>query len=192
VEQCRWLVLWAELADAAQQRSYAQSLQAFAADRHAVGIFPRPPLTRLQSMPQWLHLNRVVPDSVRLNLWLAIGLLVLCLVNVAGLLAARFLRRSGEYGVRRVLGAPRRAIIATCLVESTLAGLLGGLLALPLTLAGLWLMRQQGDAYAPLARLDFPLFTLLLLLAVLTGVLVGLLPALRAARQEPALQVKTL
>jgi putative ABC transport system permease protein len=192
VDQCRWLVLWAELADAGQQRSYAQSLQAFAADRHAAGIFPRPPLTRLQSMPQWLHLNRVVPDSVRLNLWLAIGLLVLCLVNVAGLLAARFLRRSGEYGVRRVLGAPRRAIIATCLVESTLAGLLGGLLALPLTLAGLWLMRQQGDAYAPLARLDFPLFTLLLLLAVLTGVLVGLLPALRAARQEPALQVKTL
>ena len=123
---------------------------------------------------------------------IAIGLLVLCLVNVAGLLAARFLRRSSEYGVRRVLGAPRRAIIATCLVESTLAGLLGGLLALPLTLAGLWLMRQQGDAYAPLARLDLPLFTLLLLLALLTGVLVGLLPALRAARQEPALQVKTL
>lgn len=192
VEQCRWLVLWAELGDAQQQRSYAQSLLAFATDRHAAGIFPRAPATRLHSMPQWLHHNRVVPDSVRLNLWLAIGLLVLCLVNVAGLLAARFLRRSNEYGVRRVLGAPRRAIIATCMVESTLAGLLGGMLAWPLTLAGLWLMRQQGEDYAPLARLNPSLFALLVLLALVTGVLVGLLPALRAARQEPALQVKTL
>lgn len=192
VEQCRWLVLWAELKDAAQQQDYARSLQAFAAERHAAGIFPRQPATRLQTMAQWLHLNRVVPDSVRLNLWLAIGLLVLCLVNVAGLLAARFLRRSGEYGVRRVLGAPRRAIVGACLVESILAGLLGGLLALPLTLAGLWLMRQQGEAYAPLARLSPSLFVLLLVLALITGMLVGLLPAIRAARQEPALQVKTL
>ncbi len=192
VEQCRWLVLWAELKDAQQRGDYARSLQAFAAERHAAGIFPRPPATRLQSMREWLHFNRVVPDSVRLNLWLAVGLLVLCLVNVAGLLAARFLRRSGEYGVRRVLGAPRRAIVGACLVESTLAGVLGGLLALPLTLAGLWLMRQQGEAYAPLARLNPSLFVLLLLLAVATGVLVGLLPAFRAARQEPALQVKTL
>ena len=192
VDHCRWLVLWAELEDAQQQRSYAQSLQSFAADRHAAGIFARPASTRLLSMPQWLHHNRVVPDSVRLNLWLAIGLLVLCLVNVAGLLAARFLRRSNEHGVRRVLGAPRRAIIASCMVESTLAGLLGGLMALPLTLAGLWLMRQQGEAYAPLARLNPTLFVTLLLLALLTGVLVGLLPAIRAARQEPALQVKTL
>ncbi|MGH8052939.1 MAG: ABC transporter permease [Stenotrophomonas sp.] len=192
VEQCRWLVLWAELEDASQQRSYAQSLQAFATDRHAAGVFARPASTQLLSMPQWLHHNRVVPDSVRLNLWLAISLLVLCLVNVAGLLAARFLRRSSEYGVRRVLGAPRQAIIAACMVESTLAGLFGGLMALPLTLAGLWLIRQQGESYAPLARLSPSLFAVLLLLALLTGVLVGLLPAIRAARQEPALQVKTL
>ncbi|MEG1680982.1 MAG: FtsX-like permease family protein, partial [Stenotrophomonas sp.] len=95
-------------------------------------------------------------------------------------------------GVRRVLGAPRRAIIAACLVESTLAGMLGGLLALPLTLGGLWLMRQQGEAYSSLARLSPALFAGLLLMAVMTGVVVGLLPAIRAARQEPALQVKTL
>lgn len=191
-QQCRWLVLWAELKDAQQRDNYAQSLQNFAADRHAAGIFARAANTRLQSMTQWLHSNRVVPDSVRLNLWLAAGLLVLCLVNVAGLLAARFLRRAGEHGVRRVLGAPRRAIIAACLVESTLAGLAGGLLALPLTLGGLWLMRQQGEAYSSLARLSPALFAGLLLMAVVTGVVVGLLPAIRAARQEPALQVKTL
>jgi len=192
VGNCRWLVLWAELENAAQRKDYARSLQAFAAQRHASGAFERGAHTSLRPMAGWLRFNRVVPDSVRLNLWLAIGLLVLCLVNVAGLLAARFLRRAGEHGVRRVLGAPRRAIVAACLVEAGLAGLLGGLCALPLTLGGLWLMRQQGEAYAPLARFSPALFAALLALALLTGLLVGLLPALRAARQEPALQVKTL
>lgn len=192
IDNCRWLVLWAELLDGVQHEAYARSLQAFAAQRRASGAFERAADTTLRPMGEWLRFNRVVPDSVRLNLWLAAGLLALCLVNVAGLLAARFLRRAGEHGVRRVLGAPRRSIIAACLVEAGLAGLLGGVLALPLTLGGLWLMRQQGEAYAPLARFSLPLFLALLALALLTGLLVGLLPALRAARQEPALQVKTL
>lgn len=192
VGNCRWLVLWAELQDDAQREAYAHSLQAFAAQRRASGAFERAAYTNLRPMAEWLRFNRVVPDSVRLNLWLAAGLLMLCLVNVAGLLAARFLLRAGEHGVRRVLGAPRRSIIAACLVEAGLAGLLGGVCALPLTLAGLWLMRQQGEAYAPLARFSPALFIVLLALALLTGLLVGLLPAVRAARQEPALQVKTL
>lgn len=191
-QACRWLALWAELPQASQVRDYRDTLQRYAQDRHAAGAFPRPASSALYSVPQWLAANRVVPDSVRLNLWLAAGLLALCLVNVAGLLAARFLRRSGELGVRRVLGAPRRAIFMSCLVESGLAGVLGGVLALPLTLGGLWLVRQQAQDYATMARFSPALFAGLLLLAIATGLLVGLLPAWRATRLEPALQVKSL
>ncbi|WP_251274358.1 ABC transporter permease, partial [Enterobacter hormaechei] len=39
--------------------------------------------------------------------WLALGFLGVCLVNTVGLLLAKFLRRSGEIGVRRALGASR-------------------------------------------------------------------------------------
>src|SRR3546814_13175322 len=106
---------------------------AYARARHAAGVFPRPAEARLYGVRQWLAANRVVPDSVRLNLWLALGLLALCMVNVAGLLAARFVHRSGELGVRRVLGAPRRSIVMQCLAESGLAGVLGGLQAWPLS-----------------------------------------------------------
>src|SRR3546814_20076238 len=91
--------------------------------------------------------------SVR-ALGLARGLRALCMVNVAGLLAARFVHRSGELGVRRVLGAPRRSIVMQCLAESGMAGVLGGLLALPLTLFGLWVVRLQARGYTDMARFD--------------------------------------
>jgi putative ABC transport system permease protein len=189
---CYWLALWAELRTPQQVESYRAALLHYAQDRHAAGAFQRPADADLYSVQDWLAANRVVPSDVRLNLWLALGLLALCLVNVAGLLAARFLRRSTELGVRRVLGAPRSAIFIACLVESSAAGLIGGMLALPLTLCGLWLVRQQAQQYASMAQFKPALFALLLLLAIATGVLVGLLPAWRATRLQPALQVKTL
>lgn len=189
---CRWIALWAELPSAQQVDAYRAALQRYAQDRHAAGAFPRPPHVELYSVQDWLAANRAIPADVRLNLWLALSLLALCLVNVAGLLAARFLRRSTELGVRRVLGAPRRAIFMTCLVESSAAGIVGGLLALPLTLGGLWLVRHQAQEYASMAHLNAALFALLMLMSTATGIVVGLLPAWRATRMEPALQVKTL
>jgi putative ABC transport system permease protein len=192
VKACRWLALWAELDTPQQVQDYRDALLDYARQRHADGVFQRAPEAGLHGVGEWLRLNHVVPESVRLNLWLALGLLTLCLVNVAGLLAARLLRRSGELGVHRVLGAPRRALVVQCLVESGSAGLLGGLLALPLTLFGLWVVRLQERGYTDLAHLHPGLFLMLLALALACGLLVGLLPAWRAARLAPALQVKSL
>jgi putative ABC transport system permease protein len=189
---CRWLTPWAELRTPQQVSEFRDGLFAFASDRHKSGAFPRPPQSRLYSVREWLQANNVVPDSVHLNLWLALGLLLLCMVNVAGLLAARFLRRSGELGVRRILGAPRRSIVVQCLVEAGAAGLMGGLLALPLTLFGLWVVRMQNQGYTDQAHLNPWLFIALLVLSALVGLLVGALPAWRAARLEPAMQVKSL
>ncbi|MFT4247170.1 MAG: ABC transporter permease [Pseudomonas sp.] len=189
---CRFLQLWAELPTPGAISDFQDMLDRYARQRHAEGVFARPAQASLYSVRQWLAANRTVPDSVHLNLWLAVGLLALCMVNVAGLLAARFLRRSGELGIRRVLGAPRRAIIVQCLTEASVAGLVGGLLALPLTLFGLWVIRLQDHGYTDQARLNPLLFLALLGLAVLVGLLVGLLPAWRATRIEPALQVKSL
>ncbi|HEU4773232.1 MAG TPA: FtsX-like permease family protein, partial [Lysobacter sp.] len=192
LEACRWLALWAELPDSAARTAYQVSLAGYARSRYEAGVFERLPASRLDSVSTWLAANRVVPDSVRLNLWLATGLLALCMVNVAGLMAARFLRRVSELSVRRVLGAPRSSVVLQCLVESGVVGALGGLLALPLTMFGLWLIRLQEHGYTELARLDPGLFILLCALSILVGLLVGLVPALRAAWIEPVLQVKRL
>jgi putative ABC transport system permease protein len=113
------------------------------------------------------------------------------MANVAGLFAARFLRRGAEIGIRRALGAPRRAIFQQHVFEAALICLVGGLLALPLTLFGLWTLRLQDSGFTDLARLDPAMFGALFLLALGVGVLTGWLPAWRASRVEPGLQVKS-
>ena len=53
-------------------------------------------------------------------------------------------------------------------------------------------MRRQPVAYADLVHLDTAMFLLTFALAIATSLLAGLLPALRASRITPALQLKTL
>lgn len=130
-----------------------------------------------------MTLNHVVPDDVHLNLLLALGFLLLCMVNVAGLLAARFLRRQADVAIRRALGASRRAIFEQHLVKT-------GVLALPLTWLGLWIVRMQPVSYAAAAKFSPGVFGLLLLFSLGVGVLVGILPAWRMCRLPPATQIK--
>jgi len=126
-----------------------------------------------------------------LQMWLAFGFLAVCLLNTVGLLLAKFLRRSGEIGVRRALGATRRAIFAQCLVEAGSVGLAGGVLGLVLAQFGLWAVRQQSVGYAALARLDPAMLATTFVLAVVASVLAGLLPAWRACQVTPAIQLKS-
>jgi putative ABC transport system permease protein len=134
----------------------------------------------------------VVPGDVRLQTWLSFAFLAICLFNTIGLLLAKFLRRSGEIGVRRALGASRRAVFAQCLVEAGMIGLLGGVGGLLLTQVGLWLVRRQPAAYADLVHLDVVMFLSTFALAISASLLAGVLPALRASRVAPGLQLKTL
>ncbi len=116
---------------------------------------------------------------------------MLCMINVAGLLAARFLRRSGEIGIRRALGAPRLAVFLQHVLEAGGVCLVGGMLAIPLTWLGVWTLRQQGSDFSGLVHLDPLMFGALFALALAVGVLVGLVPAWRASAVQPGLQVKS-
>jgi putative ABC transport system permease protein len=123
---------------------------------------------------------------------LAFAFLAVCLFNTVGLLLAKFLRRSGEIGVRRALGATRGAIFMQYLIEAGVIGLFGGIGGWLLTLAGLWLARRQTIEYADLVRLDLPMFFTTFVLALAVSLTAGALPALRASRVTPALQLKAL
>ena len=107
-----------------------------------------------------------------------------------GLLLAKFLRRSEEIGVRRALGASRRAIFTQFLIEAGSVGLVGGVLGLGLAWMGLYVVRQQPVDYAPLARLDPSMLAATFAISVASSLLAGCLPAWRAARVAPALQLK--
>jgi putative ABC transport system permease protein len=172
--------------------AYKQFLDGYAAQQKVLGRIARPQNTRLRSLMQWLDYEGVVPSDVRLQTWLAFAFLAICLFNTIGLLLAKFLRRGGEIGVRRALGATRGAVFAQCLVEAGMVGLIGGLVGWLLALAGLWLVRQQSVPYADLAHLDASMFLLTFVLAIAASLLAGVLPALRASRLPLGLQLKTL
>ena len=146
---------------------------------------------RLHNLMGWLEYREAVPGDVRLQMWLAFGFLLVCLLNTVGLLLAKFMRRSGEYGVRRALGASRRDVFVQCLIEAGVVGLAGGVLGLGLAWLGLWLVRQQPDDYAKLAQLDIPMLLATFAFALTASLLAAMLPAWRASSVAPAIQLKT-
>lgn len=187
---CVWLQFWVQLHTQAQVAAYRQFLVHYSEEQRSLGRFQRPPNVRLRNLMQWLDYRQVVPGDVQLQTWLALGFLLVCLVNTVGLMLAKFLRRAPELGVRRALGASRRALFVQLLVESGVIGLAGGLGGLLLACLGLWLVRRQPADYAPLAHLDGAMLLLTFLLAVGASLLAGVLPAWRACRVSPGLQLK--
>jgi putative ABC transport system permease protein len=144
----------------------------------------------LVNIPGWLRIQHVLPDSMRAYVWIAVAFLALCLFNAAGVLGARFMSRSSEVGIRRALGASKRDVFAQHLFESGCLALIGGLLALPLTLGALAMLRAQAVRYSTIVHFSIDTFIGLCLFTVITGLLVGIYPAWRASARPPALQVK--
>ena len=188
---CNWIGLWVELGSPAKAAAYRGFLDHYAQQQKALGRFNYTE-TRLRDLMGWLDFNRAIPRNVKLQTWLAFAFLGICLFNTVGLLLAKFLRRAGEFGVRRALGASRRAVFAQCLTEAALIGFIGGVGGWLLSLLGLWLVRRQPTPYADLAHLDGGMFLVTFVLAVVVSVIAGALPAMRASRVPPALQLKTL
>ncbi len=189
--KCTWLQYWVELSSPAKAEAYRRYLAQYSAQQRAAGRFERPDNVRLDDVMQWLDVNGAVPPDVRLQSWLAFGFLAVCLLNTIGLLLAKFLRRASEIGVRRALGATRRAIFAQYLVEAGMIGVAGGVLGLGLTLVGLWAVRQQPTIYAEYVRFDGTMLLLTVVLTLVASLLAGMLPAWRACQITPAIQLKS-
>ncbi|RUL71427.1 ABC transporter permease [Dyella choica] len=187
---CEWVSVWVELGDAGKVAAYRRFVADYAAQQKALARYTNADNTRLPSLMEWLDYNGVVPGDVHLQAWLAFAFLAICLCNTIGLLLAKFLRRGSEIGVRRALGATHAAIFMQFLIEAGLVGLLGGILGWLLTLAGLSLVRQQPTPYADMVHLDEWMFLTTFVLSLAVSLLAGTLPAFRASRIAPALQLK--
>ena len=188
-----WLQVWVQLDDPASVAAYRQFLVDYSAQQKALGRFERAPsLARLDTLAQRLEHQHLVPGDVRLQLWLALSFLVVCVLNIVALLLAKFLRRSGELSVRRALGARRRDIFLQLGMEALVIGVIGGVLGLLLAQVGLWSVRQRPDDYAQLASMDVSMLAMTFVLSVVACLFAGVIPAWRASRVQPALQMKQL
>jgi predicted permease len=115
-------------------------------------------------------------------------LLIAC-ANVANLLVARAFMRQKELAVRLSLGASRGRLIRQMLVESCVLSSLGGLvgigLAVALTRTLLALVPTDGQPLSITARPDLRILTFTVVLTAATGIIFGLIPAIRASRSDP-------
>jgi len=123
----------------------------------------------------------------------ALVLLIAC-GNAAALLLVRGLQRQPEYAVRSALGVTRLALFRQIAVESLLLSLSGGLIGAGLTIGLVRLLKTIGGHAIP--RLDavqigWPVLLFGLGAAVLSAVLAGLYPALRASRMDASEALKS-
>jgi putative ABC transport system permease protein len=116
-----------------------------------------------------------------------LAVLLIACVNVANLLLARGASRGREVAIRISMGASRGRIIRQLLTESAVMALAGGFLGVLLALLSLEPLLQLASGSIPKVfsvELDYRVLIFTFALSVATGVVFGIVPALRTARQD--------
>jgi len=128
-------------------------------------------------------------ESTLYTILAAVGLLLLIgCGNVANLMLARATSREKEFALRAVLGAGRRRLVRLLLVESLVLAIGGAALGVLIAWGGLKLivaaMPQNLIPAESVIELNAPVMVFTLVVAVLTALIFGLAPSLRAARRD--------
>jgi len=142
---------------------------------------------KLHPLIEW-----IVGPTLRRTLYVLLGavlfvLLIAC-VNVANLLLARGAGREREVAIRNALGAEWRRLAGQFLVESSLLALAGGVAGVFLGYWGLQALIHFAPPNVPRVdqvRVDFAVLSFTAALSLLTAVISGLVPALKASRVAP-------
>ena len=151
----------------------------------------------VMAFPLWRSpwgLNLFLSTLLPMLMTIAGLVLLLACANVANLMLVRSVSRRREIAIRMSLGASRWRLVRQLLVESLVLALVGGALALLITFwtAGS-LMKFMPDTDAPLSltiATDRTVMFATLVIALFTGIIFGILPALRSSGVAPITVLK--
>jgi putative ABC transport system permease protein len=156
---------------------------------HVGALFPWPMPATWNANASVVPLQNGMVADVRARLLILLGAVALVLMiacsNIANLTLSRAATREKEISIRSALGAGRQRITRQLLTESVLQALFGGLLGLAFAKEGLVLLRAVLPSDTPRldeVHMDWHVLVFTGALAILTGVVFGLAPALHSAR----------
>jgi predicted permease len=148
--------------------------------------------------PDLRPLKQEVVGNVGEILWVVMGtigmvMLIAC-ANVANLMLVRAEARQQELAIRAALGAAWGRIVRELLIESVLLGLMGGAAGLALAYCGLRLLMAAGPANLPRLTeisLDARALAFTLVVSLVSGLLFGLIPALKYAGPRASVALRS-
>ncbi|MGB6853503.1 MAG: ABC transporter permease [Thermoanaerobaculia bacterium] len=184
-----WIQMWVQLDSREQRDEYLSFLNAYTSEQKKLGRFQRPTNNLVLPVMEYLEQEEVVPEEATALLIISILFLIVCSVNLIGILLGKFLARAPEIGVRRALGASRRSVFIQHLVECELLGLIGGVVGIGLSIVALDLINRLFENQFSF-HLDLNMVLAALVLSLAAGFVAGIYPAWRICRVPPANYLK--
>ena len=184
-----WLEYWVELPTPEKQQAFRDYVNNYVIDQKKHGRFGRPLHTEVTSMPDVIKELGVVPPQIRSLAIVSVLFLIVCSLNLIGLLLGKFIARIPEISVRRALGASRLQVFWQHIVECEVVGIAGGLIGLSISVGLLKLVAKvipNGDV----VHLDAEMIAVSIFLSLVAGLLAGVYPAWRVCSIPPAMQLK--
>ncbi|QYJ74625.1 ABC transporter permease [Shewanella sp. FJAT-52076] len=189
-----WIQFWAELNTPAELENYRNFLDGYVDSQQQLGRFTdmsRSSWVRLNDVAHHLKDNKVVPEDNQILIGLSLLFLLVCLVNILGLMLSKFLKRAPEVGVRRAIGASKRQIFAQHLVEVGLVGMLGGCFGLLWAWGALHYLASRFALDDALTRLDPSIWFIAPGIAIGSAILAGMYPAWVICKTKPSVYLKS-
>jgi len=181
-----WASLFARLPEGMTESQLAANLNRAQA-RIAKEIPDGGPPAFVEVKQYQTSLNAHARKPLALLYAVVLGIWALACLNVTSLMLARAVARSREQAVRAALGASRVRLLQQAIIESLLLSGIGsvfGLLAGQVTLKLLWRQIEHSLPMTRAVHMEWRVVAGLALLTLLTALIVGLFPALRATRRN--------
>jgi putative ABC transport system permease protein len=185
-----WIEYWAELPTVEKQQAFRDFANNYVRDQKKLGRFQRPLHTEVTSMPDLFKEFQIVPPAIKSMSIVSLLFLIVCSLNLVGLLLGKFLARVPEVSVRRALGASRFQVFWQHVVECELVGIVGGAIGIVLSVGVLQLIAKMMPQNTVHVGLDTEMVLISIFLSLIAGLLAGIYPSWRVCSVAPAMQLK--
>ena len=146
--------------------------------------------TEIENELQSSHLRKRNPLYLNIFKWVTYLIVLIASINYINLTTAKYIRRSKEIGVRKVVGASRRQLFVQFMSESFITVFVAGLVAVAFSFA----IRQFLEGFLNIdlhieALLSLDAMAVILGVLIAIGILAGLFPAIFLSAVEPVVSI---